>query len=464
MIEIIQGAGVGAGKTYFAVLEKVIPHLVRGGTVYCTSNFQLNWPAMKDYVAAEYGLILEDSQYVEVPAADTWRIHEITPPGTDECPVLIVLDECHAQLNSRDWNDSKKRAMFDWATQSRHDDNDLLFISQHFNNIDNQVRKLATFVWNIKNGSGLPKMLTYVMPWMANRFFVNQCQQDGKTVIEHRTIPKDKKIFGVYTSKSMRGTHKRGRDAVAKLTLKKIPKKMRLVPIILVGLFVLSLVAGAFGIARLKKNGLVPHKPTVEQAPPEKKPAANHLAPLTQSLITSQAQSADCCGSYDIVNEKLRGTDFQTYMRTDQATYLKGQMSPKGFVVSIQGSTVRIESPKGRTVFVVAQDAVQQFDSTNQPIPAVVAPATLPATLASSPVPSQFTDPSYVVSNPVQLLEANAMQSVTQAAPEEQMAPPRQRVNLRGTRPAISSAPPSKNSPVKGKITVKDSSGRVSAL
>ena len=456
MIEIVQGQGLGAGKSYFVTAERVVPHMIRGGTVFCTSNFELRWPEFKKYVLERYGLILEDRQYNPVDASDTWRIHEITPPGSEDCPVLIILDECHAQLNARDWADPKKRAMFDFCTQSRHDDTDLIFISQNAHNIDKQVARLATFIWNIKNGQSLPAMLLAFLPWFKNRFLVNQYGQDGKTQIDKKFITKDKRIFGIYVSKTMRGSHKRSsQEAVKKLQLQKVKKKMKLLPTLLIGGLLLALCAGGKMIYDFKNKGLTG---AVAKAPDVQSKAETVTAPLSKPA----APPADCCGSYDIVSEQLRGTDYQTYLRTDQATYLKGQMSPRGFVVGIQGLTARLENAKGRTVFVVAQDVILKSDI-NQPgihSPAPVVPAQSSRTVAAAPM----------LSNPKRFDELTGWQDDSSkvepsaALTDSTNATPRQRVMPIGAPPATAQRPQENSKPAASKITIKDATGRVTVL
>lgn len=54
---------------------------------------------------------------------------------------LIVLDELGTWLNSRQWGDKSRQAVIDWLLHSRKKGWDVIFISQHANLIDKQVRE-----------------------------------------------------------------------------------------------------------------------------------------------------------------------------------------------------------------------------------------------------------------------------------------------------------------------------------
>src|ERR1700704_1274533 len=118
MIEIIEGFGVGAGKTYYTV-KRLLDHWRHGGTAYIVDTLEIKWDECKKFVEQRYGLLLEDAQYNTVSEDKVIHLWEHTPPGTPDCPLVIVVDECHGSLNSRDWMDAKKRPLFDWCTQSR---------------------------------------------------------------------------------------------------------------------------------------------------------------------------------------------------------------------------------------------------------------------------------------------------------------------------------------------------------
>lgn len=53
---------------------------------------------------------------------------------------LIVLDELAAWLNAREWGDKGRMAVIDWLLHSRKHGWDVMFISQHIEQIDKQIR------------------------------------------------------------------------------------------------------------------------------------------------------------------------------------------------------------------------------------------------------------------------------------------------------------------------------------
>lgn len=55
---------------------------------------------------------------------------------------LIILDECGTWLNSRSWNDPERRKFIDWMLHSRKLGWDILFIIQHIDSVDKQVRDM----------------------------------------------------------------------------------------------------------------------------------------------------------------------------------------------------------------------------------------------------------------------------------------------------------------------------------
>jgi len=220
MIEIVEGRGVGAGKSYY-VVTRVLPYVADGGTVYYSDTLELFPEKIVALCEQRFGVVVELDQFHSVSRDDVWRIHEVTPPGTDDCPLLIVLDEAQRALNARDFNDKKKRALFDWACESRHDSNDLIFISQSALNIDNQIRRLCTYITSVRN------MKTFVLggiKWPFAQFLIHIKDGDGKTTMKKDLIWHDKAVFGCYRSKSMGGAHKRLMGAIGRKKLKKSKK------------------------------------------------------------------------------------------------------------------------------------------------------------------------------------------------------------------------------------------------
>ncbi|MEI9893683.1 MAG: zonular occludens toxin domain-containing protein [Chthoniobacter sp.] len=182
MITLVEGLGVGAGKSYY-VTHQIARHIAAGGTVYHTDDYCPQWEtfygpmeyqrpetifsALRELflgpigrprpmglaycIERKFSVLAERDQLIEVSADDVWKLHEVTKPGTDDCPVLIVVDEGQGGLNARDTMQKQKRPLFDWCCQSRHDSNDLIFLTQHVNNIDSQLRRICSAIFYVRN-------------------------------------------------------------------------------------------------------------------------------------------------------------------------------------------------------------------------------------------------------------------------------------------------------------------------
>src|ERR1700737_4283237 len=103
MIEVIEGRGVGSGKSY-NVMRRLLPHWICGGTACVSDTVEVKWAECKASARKRVGVVLEDDQYRPISSVDLQRLHEVTPPGTSELPVKIVVDEAQDAFNARDWS------------------------------------------------------------------------------------------------------------------------------------------------------------------------------------------------------------------------------------------------------------------------------------------------------------------------------------------------------------------------
>jgi len=340
MIEIIEGRGVGAGKSYY-VVTRVIRHIANGGTVYFSDTLDLIPEKIIELITKRHGVIAEPSQMVAVSREDVWRIHEVTPPGTDEMPVLIILDEVQRALNARDHMDKRKRALFDWACESRHDSNDLIFISQNALNIDNQVRRLVTYITRVRNMVGF-KFGGF--SWPFKQFLIHIFDGDGKTSMEKKLIWHDKQIFGCYRTKSMKGSHTRlFGEGIAKRNLQKVkpPKHMKY----LVLMFVLIAIT-AVGLGyKVYRRG----NPLVTTPIP------------TQSLVTTGTSGnlfKRVPNKWSVKSETFRGCMPGVLRTAESGEYVEGEMTPNGFCEQVRGTVAKLRGVDGDTVYVVAIDKI----------------------------------------------------------------------------------------------------------
>lgn len=146
-IEAFVGS-LGGGKTYSAVCDWIIPHLARGGTV-CT-NINLNIEALRLFLRSEFHWELQDAQIVHLSEEQIPRFHVHTPSGTADCPVMIVIDEAHLYLDPRDTMKHDK-GLTDFWTQARKCDTRVIFISQHYEKMDVNIRRMVTSTWRFRD-------------------------------------------------------------------------------------------------------------------------------------------------------------------------------------------------------------------------------------------------------------------------------------------------------------------------
>lgn len=367
MITFVDGEGVGCGKSFFATY-KIAEHLARGGTCYHSETYQPRWDGMVKLVENDYGVTPKREQMVSVSEEDVWRVHEVTPPGSEDCPLLIVIDEAQGQLNARDTRDGQKRPLFDWMCQSRHDDTDLLILTQDEDNVDVQARRLGSNRIETKNfgakkdglataNEGFP--LLGNIPFFLWRF----TDRTGRRQYDWKLKYHRKLVFGAYVSKACRGRHKRATsEGVKRVQLEKAKSPMKLIVWFALG----AVALGGYGTFRMF-SGMT--------RPAAKTPPAAVVAPAkaaaSPSLLSGPAATPR--PAWDTVEEGWRGGDGRTFMHTDAGVYELGAMSPKGYVEGIRGYVVKIRDGFGRIVFIVGTPGKALAAS---PAPATPAPKT----------------------------------------------------------------------------------------
>lgn len=382
MIQIVDGKGVGAGKSYL-VIEFLMAHWSNGGTAYISNSFVVVWDECKRYAEKKYGLLLQDEQYKEVASENIHSLHEHTSPGTEECPVLIVVDEAQDQLDVRDHQNKSKKDLFSWCCQSRHDDNDLLFVSQSAKNVDARIRRLATFTWNIRNAKnftiqGLGNLANLIklatLGFNDGFYFIrNQLDYDGVTSIDVKWVKADKGLFKCYKSKSMAQSRKRLGAPIAKLALQRKKGTKPMYRWIVLGALAV-LISGI--VTMCNRGGIFKSldgggKPVAATAPAKTGPVA--------SLIGGTQSQA--VGAYDIRHEAWLAS-YAGGMKTVSGTYDINRMSVDGFVVAIKDKVAKITTPTGRTLYIIGEDykippgAVAAPMPSASPKPIIIAPYT----------------------------------------------------------------------------------------
>ncbi len=194
MIEIYEGR-LGGGKTYYAV-RRMMEYMASGGHV--SSNIYLNWEKVCAYVLEKYSWQLVPEQYNFLDDEKITLFHRFTPSGTFEQPSLVVVDEAHIWLNSRDWS-QQSRELLTFLTQSRHCFTDIIFISQAALNCDKQIMRLVQYIWRFRDMKKY-RIAGIGVGWPLNQFLRVQFDQDGTTVLDSIFEWKDKRIYELYNS------------------------------------------------------------------------------------------------------------------------------------------------------------------------------------------------------------------------------------------------------------------------
>lgn len=349
MIEIIEGKGVGAGKSYF-VIERLMQHWANGGTAYVSESFCVVWEECKAYALKRWGLHLEHDQFHEVSSSAIARLHESTPAGSEDCPLLIVVDEAQDQLDVRDHANKEKKDVFSWCCQSRHDDNDLVFVSQSAKNLDARIRRLATFTWSVRNANnftiqGLGNLAANIRFFTLGLndgfyFIRTQLDYDGSTVLDAKWVKAQKGLFRCYKSKSMRNARKRLGAPVARKQLARAKGRHPMYKWVILG----SLIVAGISAKQLFTGGLFSSG----------KPSApvTHISEAQKGTMAKEQAQAK---KYENRHEKWYAV-VPNALKLESGWYRKGQLSAEGMVEAIQEHNVRVRKPDGGLLYIIGDD------------------------------------------------------------------------------------------------------------
>lgn len=234
MIELFEGC-IGGGKTYFSTL-RMVRHMSRGGTVF--TNVDMKWDeelnadgvpvgiadlCKVDKYCQGGGFYLQKSQLHDIPPNDMSRFDDVIQWGTDAIPVLLVLDEIHLWFNARNWKQAAE-GLLAFLTQSRKCSVDIIFISQHRDNVDVQFRRLLQYTWTFSDSANFK--LPGIGSVVKGRIISNCWFRQTKNLMERRIVKKDSRVFNCYRSKAIVGGGVSCKNGVADLVrIQRVPKK-----------------------------------------------------------------------------------------------------------------------------------------------------------------------------------------------------------------------------------------------
>jgi len=196
MIEACEGS-LGAGKTFYCVC-RMAEQLGRGGMVF--TNVDVAWDGMVELVKRRYRRVPVADQLVMIERDKVLDFDQHILWGTDEMPVLLVLDEIHLWFDQHQGKDFNKRLMA-FLTQSRKADVNIIFISQDILNVAVNFRRMLIYVWRFRD------MATWKLPlWgplITSRILGVCLDRSGKTVMERVWMKKDALVFRAYRTKAI---------------------------------------------------------------------------------------------------------------------------------------------------------------------------------------------------------------------------------------------------------------------
>lgn len=346
MIEIFEGR-LGAGKSYFAT-KRILDHLAAGGTV--STNVELLWPGCVEYCRKHFAVEIEETQLVNLWKRDVSDFHKLTPAGTDDLNTLVVLDEAQLDFNARDWSHTSKDLLA-FLTQSRKQNTDVIFITQHSANVDKQFVRLVQFVWCFRD------MERFTLPGLgiswttlarvasfgtdSGKYILACCYDyDGRTLYSRQWESKSPEIFRCYQTKSLVRSFDRA-GVAARKSLQKVKSHSKNNPmkVLLVFVAIAGVLLWQFSSRAKAKSS----------------PPASVSSPGL--LSRSMGTPAPARGRFEVYGERFMafyGGD--ATLHTDAGWYSLGEMSSKGYVVAVSDRRAKLELPDGRTGWIVAED------------------------------------------------------------------------------------------------------------
>jgi len=204
MISYVTGT-LGAGKTIYSV-RKASRALLEGKVVVSNVRFVDGWESVLlghhyAYRFASRGTRAKmrrevSERFAYVPEVD--RLLSARVHGRGERRGVMVFDEAHNQVNNRDWDkDGQKEALTN-LTLARKRGWQVYVVSQHKDNTDAMVRRIATMEIRLVNWQQLtrvPILGTNLLPFpvfLANAYILNVGSN-----IRSATKPLFRELYGV---------------------------------------------------------------------------------------------------------------------------------------------------------------------------------------------------------------------------------------------------------------------------
>lgn len=195
----------GGGKSYDAV-RKIIDNL-RAGRVVATNIDGMGEKKCQEAIKQLSGL--DDYEFAtrfiflkKEDVSTFWIPRSV--PGSDidikqplvPCGALVVLDEVHKWINSREWASDQNKRFAEWGAEHRHDGYDVILITQDINKVDKQIRSLIEFTYFYRKINFFGNLIKkrYL------KYSYDGDDHEGKSSVAPSTHSYDKRYFRAYRS------------------------------------------------------------------------------------------------------------------------------------------------------------------------------------------------------------------------------------------------------------------------
>ena len=187
MIVLFEGFP-GSGKSYDAV-RKILSNLRKGRRVLTNIDGMDN---QQQRTVIQHYLDLDDyqidTQLLCLSSENVLKFWEYVLPGD-----IIIIDEAQNYFNARDWQQESNRKFNAWASEHRHNGNDLFLITPNQARIDKAVRDLVEWFYRYKKLNMFGSMVQ--KGYVRFAFYGRDIEPIGKKICKY-----DSKIFLCYKS------------------------------------------------------------------------------------------------------------------------------------------------------------------------------------------------------------------------------------------------------------------------
>lgn len=187
----------GSGKTLYTLQNYVIPSLRKGRTVYHNIEGLDERRLWISTFFDDIDPIHVSQNLIKIPDNEikTFYDYIASQPREKAANALVIIDEVQNIYSARDYQSKENKQVISYLTTHRHFGHDVVFITQHQDNVDVAVRRMTDQSKLIDNNK--------------NFFSKNSCtvktynrdQIDPRLPAPHSTVSRyDKRVYCIYKS------------------------------------------------------------------------------------------------------------------------------------------------------------------------------------------------------------------------------------------------------------------------